>query len=486
MTRNIEQTLEHTVAGSTFSDPSIQSLWDADINWDRVEKYVRRIQEHIYQYTKRQQWQKVRNLQKLLARSYYAKMIAIREVTQRNHGKNTPGIDNKLYETPEERWSLTQEPFDYVTDIPSPVKRVFIPKQDGSQRPLGIPTIHDRIMQMMVKNALEPEWEAKFEPNSYGFRPGRCTMDAIDQIRKLLGSKMTDYQWVLDADISKCFDTIEHGVLEEKIPVFNKIIKRWLKAGVIELGNFSETEMGTPQGGIISPLLANIALHGMENLFKNDPSISLVRYADDFVVIANSKEILDKEVLPVLKAFLAERGLNLNMIKTHIIHRTEGFSFLGFYIKYILKTKASTSYLSITPPKEKISNVLQKIKSIFRTTLFRPLNEVIVQLNWVIRGWAYYYRFANAGKSFAYLRTRIFEITWRNLKRRHIHKSSGWIYKNYFKKVDLRQWVLYEGNFTLVDPMSIPIRRYIKVNGNYSPFDHSKKDYWKARLRVNA
>jgi RNA-directed DNA polymerase len=267
MPKNIEQTTEHTVARSTFSDPSIQSLWESDINWDRAEKYVKRLQERIYQLTKCQQWLKVRNLQKLLARSYYTKVLAIREITQRNQGKETPGIDDKIYDTPEKRWSLIQESFNYQTDKASPVKRIYIPKQDGSERPLGIPTIHDRILQMMIKFALEPEWEAKFEPHSYGFRPGRCTMDAIDQIRKQLG-RYSEMQWVLDADISKCFDTIAHEPLLKQIPTFSKIIRRWLKASVIEFGKFSKSETGTPQGGIISPLFANIALHGMESRMK--------------------------------------------------------------------------------------------------------------------------------------------------------------------------------------------------------------------------
>ena len=481
----IEQTSEHTVARSTFFEPSVQSMWDSDINWVKAERYVRRLQERIYQFTKRQQWLKVRNLQKLLARSYYAKVLAIREITQRNQGKNTPGIDNIIYDTPEKRWSLTQESFNFQTDKPLPVKRIFIPKQDGTQRPLGIPTLHDRIMQLIIKYALEAEWEAKFEPNSYGFRPGRNTLDAIDQIRKHLGGH-NDRQWVLDADISKCFDTIAHEPLLKQVPTFNKIIRRWLKAGVIEFGNFSKSDSGTPQGGIISPLLANIALHGMENLFKDQKSIRLVRYADDFVVIANSKKILENQVLSKLKTFLEPRGLSLNAIKTKIIHRTEGFSFLGFHVKYLVKPKAITSFLHITPPKEKISKVLSKIKGIFRTILHKQLTEVIVELNWVIRGWSYYYRFSNAKRTLTYLSHHIFQIAWRTLKKRHKNKSSTWIHNTYFKTLDNKQWCLFKDNFTLFDPSSIPIKRYIRVNENFSPLDRSQKSYWKQRLSANS
>ena len=483
MPQNIEQTPEHTVARSTFSDPIIQSLWLTDINWDRAEKYVRRLQERIYQHTKSQQWLKVRNLQKLLARSYFAKVVAIREITQRNNGKNTTGIDNKIYDTPDKRWELTKETFDYQTDKPLPLKRVFIPKQDGTQRPLSIPTIHDRIMQMIIKLALEPEFEAKFEPNSYGFRPGRCAMDAIVQIRKRL-SGFNNIQWVLDADISKCFDNISHQFLLNHVPIFKKIIRRWLKVGVIEFGNFRTTENGTPQGGVISPLLANIALHGIESLFKDNSDISLVRYADDFVVIANSKVILETKVLPKLNSFLAERGLNLNELKTKIIHRTEGFEFLGFEIKFYIVPKAFKSYLLIKPPKKKILKALKELKAIFRTMLNKPLKEVIVRANSVIRGWCYYYRFSNAKKRFGYFEHMIFKKVWYFLKRRHPKKNIKWIVKTYFKTIDNDHWILFEENFKLFRPSSVPVTRYIKVNEFLSPFDRTQKEYWKTRQRV--
>jgi len=484
MSRDIEQTLEHTVARSTLSSPQIQSLWKSDINWERAEKYVRRLQERIYQHTTNKHWQKVRNLQKLLGRSYFAKVVAIREVTQRNTGKNTPGIDGRTYSTSEERWSLTKEPFNYLTDKPMPLRRVFIPKQNGSQRPLSIPTIHDRIMQMIIKFVLEPEWEAKFETNSYGFRPGRRTMDAIDQIRNNIGRKFST-QWILDADISKCFDTISHQFLLNQIPTFTKIISKWLKAGVIEFGTYAETDKGTPQGGIISPLLANIALHGMENIFRYQNSIKLVRYADDFVVMANSKEILENYVIPKIKSFLEERNLNLNELKTTIIHRNEGFNFLGFEIRYLQKYNNQKSFLLIQPPKIKVSKVLQHIKAILKSINYKTLSEVIISLNWVIRGWCYYYQFSNAKQRFRYLQNGIFQIAWKALRRKHPTKGSNWIIKTYFKTEEKNRWILFDNNFKLFSPESVHVRRYIKVNEYYSPFDRSKREYWKSRLKAN-
>ncbi len=251
MTQIIEQTTEQ------------EFHWNS-VNWKQVESTVRHIQERIYRATKEQQWMKVRNLQKLLAKSTANKLVAIRRVTQNNRGKSTPGVDNQVYLTNGSRETLFYEPFDYGSFKPQPIKRVFIPKSNNEKRPLGIPTIKDRVMQTIVKNALEPEWEARFEATSFGFRPDKSTMDAITQIGRILRGKSTS-PWILDADISKCFDNINHEPILQRTPVFKTIIKRWLKTKVISLGQWMTTIKGTPQGGIISPLLANIALDGMED-----------------------------------------------------------------------------------------------------------------------------------------------------------------------------------------------------------------------------
>src|SRR3954463_13505989 len=230
----------------------------SSIDWTATEAVVRRLQHRIFRAAQADDGAQVKNLQKLLIRSRSAKLLAIRQVTQRNAGRNTPGIDGVVCQTPQDRVALLESGLDLKGYKPQPVRRVYIPKASGGgTRGLGIPTVKDRVMQAVVKLALEPEWETRFEANSYGFRPGRCTMDAIEAIFIALGNKRSS-QWILDADISGCFDNIAHGPLLAKLPTFTRTIEGWLKAGSIELGDWRESGAGTPQGGIASPLLANI------------------------------------------------------------------------------------------------------------------------------------------------------------------------------------------------------------------------------------
>jgi RNA-directed DNA polymerase len=268
----------------------------SDINWTAVEANVRRLQGRIYRATVAGEHAKVKNLQKLLVRSMSAKLLAIRRITQENQGKHTAGIDGVVCATPDARLSLLKEGLSLKGYRPKPVRRVYIPKANGKQRPLGIPTVKDRVMQAIVKLALEPEWESRFEANSYGFRPGRSCQDAIEAIHTTLNRRGCS-QWVLDADISGCFDHIEHEALLRRLPVFTTTIRRWLQAGVVEFGQLRPSEAGTPQGGVISPLLANIALDGLERAFGSEgpegkpvqpalrkgpnKGLNLIRYADD-------------------------------------------------------------------------------------------------------------------------------------------------------------------------------------------------------------
>ena len=309
----------------------------SSIDWPAVERNVRRLQERIFRASQNGEPAKVKSLQKLLVRSSSAKLLAIRKATQINRGKRTPGIDGVVCHVPPRRLAMFRKGLSLKGYRPKPVRRVYIPKGDGKERPLGIPTMLDRVMQALVKLALEPEWEPRFEANSYGFRPGRCTMDAIEALHRTL-SKPGSSQWVLDADIAKCFDRIEHAALLARLPVFTTTIRRWL-SGVVELGALDPTTMGTPQGGIISPLLANsrstassvcsapsapTAARSPLPAAGDNRGINLVRYADDFVVTAPSREVLEGYVIPRLDEFLAGRGLELSEAKTPSSTSTTG------------------------------------------------------------------------------------------------------------------------------------------------------------------
>ena len=401
--------------------------WD-NIQWDIPRRHVRRLQERIFRATRNKEWGKVKNLQKLLVRSHSARLLSVRRVTQENNGKYTPGIDGRIYATSKERAELAEEVrqtniFNYKC---KPLRRVYIPKSSGDKRPLGIPTVRDRVMQMLVKLALEPEWETRFEPRSHGFRPGRRCMDAIWQIWisiKVQG-KQKRSAWILDADISGCFDNINHDALLKRIPVFRETVRRWLKSGIIEFGKYFQTKSGTPQGGIISPLLANIALDGIERLFGAENSkgnytppshrrnenrgLSLIRYADDFVVTASSREKIVSYVLPKLRTFLKERGMELNEAKTRIVHRDEGFDFLGFNIRqYYNRTRG---ICLAKPSKKAIKQHLEHIKTVISMNKQMKADELISKLNPIIRGWANYYCYSSAKETFNYVDYRIWRM----------------------------------------------------------------------------
>jgi RNA-directed DNA polymerase len=347
-------------------------------------------------------------------------------------------------------------------------------------------------MQAIVKAALEPEWEARFEANSYGFRPGRCTMDAIESIFTTMSQKGSS-QWVLDADISGCFDNIDQGQLLAKLPTFTTTLRRWLQAGVIEGGFFLPTAKGTPPGGVSSPLLANVALDGMERLFDAEyadgrpkapafrrginKGIAVVRYGDDVVVTAPNREVLETYARPRSEQFLQERGLALSEAKTRTVHITEGVNFLRFTIR---KFGKQGTLLTI-PQKEKVLKHTRALRSYLDGHKQTPAVTVIRELNPIIRGWANYYRHSVARKTFEKVRHAHGQMLWRWARRRHPEKSSRWVKARYFKSEGY--WTFHEKKAELVKPDKIPITRFVKVMGRSSPYDPALKEYWRKRRK---
>jgi RNA-directed DNA polymerase len=462
----------------------------SQINWTAVAANVRHLQGRIYRAAAHEDHAQVKNLQKLMVRSMSAKLKAIRQVTQENSGKQTPGIDGVVCDTPQKRLALLQDGLSLKGYCPKPVKRCSIPKSSGGQRPSGIPIQKDRVMQALMKLALEPEWESRFEANSYGFRPGRCTMDAITALHTCMNRQGAS-QWVLDADIKGCVDNIAHTALLQRLPVFTTTIRHWLKAGVVELGHYMDTEAGTPQGGVASPLLANIALDGMERLFEGEdtkgtpqrPSwktgqnkgLSLIRYADDLVVVAPSRTVLEHSVLPTLARFLAERGLRLSEAKTRIVHSTEGFNFFGFELRRFPRA------LLTQPQKAQMLGHYRTITTYLHQHTQSPAVQVMHDLNPIMRGWGNSDRHCAAKRAFRKLDHLVWHALGRWAKRRHPNKSAQWVRQRYFRTVGHRQGVFAEAQAQILWYQAIPITRYPKVRGQSSPMNPALQGYWAQR-----
>lgn len=467
--------------------------WHA-INWQKAYRMLKNLRGRIFRAAKEGNLKKARSLQKLMLRSYANLVTSIRRVTQLNKGKSTPGIDNLTISSANGRAKLFQCLQKRKAWKAKPARRIYIRKENGKQRPLGIPVIKDRCLQAMVLNALEPEWESRFEGSSYGFRPGRGCHDAIARIFSLANPTGVK-RWVIDADIKGAFDNINHSHLLKAVGNFpgKYLIEQWLKAGYIEGELFQKTQQGTPQGGVISPLLANIALHGMEELLgiaygksHGRKEYTVVRYADDFVVFCMS-EAKATQALERIKKWLAERGLELSEEKTRIAHITQGFDFLGFNIRqYPSKVKRLKSILLIRPSKKSQQKIRDKIKAVWLANKTTPVDQLVSMLNPIIRGWTNYFRIGVAKKIFAALDKWMYHRAWRHAKRKHPGKSATWRVRRYWGKINLDRndnWVFGEkrtGEYILKFQWT-KIQRHITVKTTSSPDDPSLKEYWQKR-----
>ena len=460
-----------------------------DIPWATVQRQVRRLQTRIVKATQNGRHNKAKALQWLLTHSFSGKALAVKRVTE-NKGKNTPGVDKVTWKTPRTKTnaiaSLKRRGYSSL-----PLRRVLIPKKNGKLRPLGIPVMKCRAMQALYLLALEPIAETTADPNSYGFRPQRSTADAGEQCFKSLAKKASA-EWVLEADIQGCFDNISHDWMVANIPTDKAILKKWLKAGFVYQNELFPTDAGTPQGGIISPVAANMTLDGLEAMlarkFPKAKRLSLkmnmVRYADDFIITGHSKEWLEQEVKPAVVEFLAERGLVLSPEKTRVTHIRKGFDFLGWNIrKYNGK-------LLMKPSKTNVKTHLDKIRDVIKVNKSAKQANLIKLLNPILRGWANYHSHVVAKETFSRNDKRVWSMLWRWAVRRHPNKGARWVKDKYFKTRGTRNWVFAttekrkdgtQKEHVLLYQADTPIKRHLKIKAHANPHDPQWEPYFESR-----
>ncbi len=459
------------------------------IDWDVVKAEVKRLQMRIAQAVEKRRWNKVKALQWLLTHSMSAKLLAVLRVST-NKGAKTPGVDGEIWTDPATRLqgalSLSRRGYRAL-----PLRRIHIPKKNKGKRPLGIPVMKDRAQQALYLLALEPVAELTADQNSYGFRPYRACRDAIGQCFCAL-AKRHSARWILEGDIKACFDGISHDWLRENIPLDRKMLDQWLSCGYMEGEKLFPTKAGTPQGGIISPTLANMALDGMEAAIRiaaagRGQKVNFVRYADDFVVTAASKEILEKKIVPVITSFLDRRGLVLSQEKTLITCIDDGFDFLSQNVrKYGNKMK-------ITPAKEAVKRCCAKLVETIKSHQGDSTVKMIIKLNQQMFGWAMYHRYIQSAETFYKIDYVVFKALIRWMRRRHPNKSVEWLKRKYIRPTSKRDWsfcVRYRNasselvSLHLLRMVDIARVRYIKIKGEATPYDHRFKQYFAMRNKA--
>jgi RNA-directed DNA polymerase len=462
------------------------------INWARASHTVRRLQARIVKATQAGRWGKVHALHHLLTHAFSANALAVRRVTE-NPGQGPPGIDRAVRDRPEKKraaiYTLAQHGYHA-----QPLRRVYIAKSNGKTRPLGIATMKGRAMQALYLLAIDPIAETTGDRNSYGFRRERSTAETIEQGFIVLG-RTDRAQWSLEGDIAACFDELSHAWLLAHIPMEKARLRQWLKAGYMERSLWHPTEAGPPQGGPLSPVMANWALDGLANCLREHfprasrqgrkAKVHRCRYADDWCITGASKELLEQEVKPLVERFLLERGLRLSQEKTKITHLTDGFDFLGHHLrKYHGK-------LLITPSRQSVKTSMATVRGLIKAHKQLPAGKLIEQLNPRIRGWAHSHRHVVSKATFQRMDGAIFHCLWWWAKRRHPQKGGRWVRKRYFHTLGTRQWcfvgeVKRRGGpthtITLQRLGDIPIRRHIKIRGEANPYDPAWEESFDRRL----
>ena len=458
------------------------------INWSRAIKTVRKLRRRIAKAIREGDMRRAKRLQRLLTSSFCAKAMAVRRVTE-NNGANTPGVDKETWKNPESK-------ADAVTKLEKkgykslPLRRVFIKKANGKQRPLGIPTMKDRAMQALYLMALEPISETTADLNSYGFRPCRACRDAAEMAFTVLAKKASP-QWVLEGDIKGCFDNINHDWLFKNIPIDREMLEKWLKSGFVWNKTLFPTEAGTPQGGIISPVLSNMALDGMEKALKENNKlkrrmVNMVRYADDFIITGRDVETIN-EAKTVITEFLAERGLTLSPEKTSTTHIDQGFDFLGWNFR---KYKGK---LLIKPSRTNVKTFMEKVYGVIEGHKAKSQKVLIETLNPMIRGWTEYHKNQVAKETFSWVDAAIYHKLWFWAKRRHPKKNLTWIKNKYWRSEGLRNWMFAvktrdkegkEITISLRKASDVPIRRHVKIKSEANPYDPEWDLYLEQREKL--
>jgi RNA-directed DNA polymerase len=475
--------------GASLAVP--HKLWST-LDWSKIEAAVFRLQMRIAKAEREGRKGKVKALQRILTTSFYAKCFAVKRVTSSKGGK-TPGVDDVIWRTDRQKTKAISE-LKRRGYSPQPLRRIYIPKKSGKQRPLSIPTLKDRAMQALWFTALTPIAEERADPNAYGFRLKRSAHDAIEQCFKSF-RRAESATWILEGDIKACFDRISHDWLLQNIPMDKEILRKFLKAGFMENSQLYPTNEGTPQGGVISPTLAVMALSGLEPLLvstrqrqRRKEKIHMIAYADDFVVTASSKELIEEKVIPTLVEALSKVGLELSPEKTKITRIDKGFDFLGFNVR-----KYDDGKLLIKPSKANISLFLKGIKDLIKKSSALPTEKLIRSLNAKITGWANYYRSVVSSKAFSYVDYEIFEALKRWGFKRHARKGKKWIMSKYYTRYRENNWRFHcmvkdkNGNKKLLllkHASDTKIRRHTKIRAETTPFNPDFRSYFEKRERA--